>query len=253
MSPVPTGAVRPVDHGIANETFRRAIVAAGRAPTTDRVQPWRWRVSSGLLDLFIEHGREPTGRRTMISCGAALHHARLTLAAQGWRVTVTRQPDGDTPAHLARLRLDGPAPVSADTTELAGAIRQHPGPPAADGGPIEPAHLRTVVTAFETQHVGLALLSPDQAGALTGEPGAVLAVLHGPQDRNLDWLHAGEALSAGTLVAGGLGVTVEMLGHDPEPLRRTVPELGFPYLVVRLRQDAAGPPATAGLAGDRQG
>jgi hypothetical protein len=49
--------------------------------------------------LFVEPRRvadagEPGERLAAIGCGAALQHARLVLAASGWRVTVNRQPDG---------------------------------------------------------------------------------------------------------------------------------------------------------------
>jgi hypothetical protein len=48
---------------------------------------------------------DPDGRLATISCGAGLHHARLMLAARGWRVTVTRWLEAADPAvgsvHLA--------------------------------------------------------------------------------------------------------------------------------------------------------
>ncbi|WP_143162782.1 nitroreductase family protein [Couchioplanes caeruleus] len=288
------GVVRPHSGRIMNEAFYRAVVAARKAPSAHNMQPWRWRVSNGVLDLFADHARmaglrEPDRRLATIGCGAALHHARLTLAARGWRVTVTRRPDAADPVHLARLHIDGAAPVSPDTAELARAIGlRHTDPRPVTGDPIEPEELATIKAAFEAQHVRLGVLRPDQVLALTVataradivEPSdaqwhaelalwtgggriagaadvlplpiaygehdraATFAVLHGLRDQDLDWLHAGEALSAGSLVATRLGASVlpfsapiEHAGAR-ETLRRAVPELGCLYLMLRLGRHA---------------
>jgi hypothetical protein len=85
---------------------------------------------------------------------------------------------------------------------------------------------------------------------------ATFAVLHGPRDRDVDWLHAGEALSAGSLVATGLGVSVLPFSAPIEhtgargALRRAIPELGYPYLMMRLGRHAteADAPHTGRLA-----
>ncbi|MEV4348779.1 nitroreductase [Actinoplanes sp. NPDC049596] len=296
MTPAPAGAARPVSHRIANEALYRAVVAAGRAPSAFNAQPWRWRVTHGALDLFADHDETPVtagaiDRLTTISCGAALHHARLALAARGWRVTVTRQPDTADPTHLARLRIDGPAPVSPDTVELARAIDQRrTDTRAVTGAPIEPEDLHGIVAAFEAQHVSLGVLRPDQILGLTvassGLPdsdsagaqwraelalwagadrivgavddprlpiahgehdrAATFAMLHGPRDDSLDWLHAGEALSAGSLVAAELGVSVlpfsAPIGNDQarDIVRRALPEFGHLYLMIRLGHHDTG-------------
>jgi hypothetical protein len=277
-----------------NEAFYRAVVAARQAPSAHDTQPWHWQVSNGVLDLFLHVGSsaerpDPGGRLATISCGAALHHARLTLAARGWRVTTTRRPDPAEPAHLARLRIDSPAPVSPDTAELARIVKvRHTDRRPVTGLPITPGDLHTIRAAFESQYVRFAVLRPDQIldmavatahagdlepaggqwrselalwagsdriiGALPrlGRPlapgghgrAATFAVLHGPGDQILDWLHAGEALSAGSLVATGLEVSTLPLSapvehdHARDILRNAVPDLGHPYLMVRLGRHA---------------
>ena len=297
MTPTPADVARPISHNVENEAFHRAVVAARQAPSAYNAQPWRWRMSPGVLDLFVDHDRmapvaDPDGRLATISCGAALHHARLALAAHGWRVTVIRQPDAADPAHLARLRIDGTAPVDADTEDLARAIEErHTDVRPVTGGPVEPEMLETISAAFEAQQVRLDVLRPDQilelavatadtpddepaaaqwhgelalwaggdrivgaadelrtpAGPGEHDRAATFAVLHGPRDQTIDWLHAGEALSAGALVAAGFGVSVlpfsapiEYAGAR-EALRNTVPELGFPYLMMRLGRHAPEP------------
>jgi hypothetical protein len=80
---------------------------------------------------------------------------------------------------------------------------------------------------------------------------ATFAVLHGPRDQRLDWLYAGEALAAGSLAAVALGVSVlsfsAPIEHAAtrESLRRAMPELGCPYLALRLGRhvtEAVAPP-----------
>jgi hypothetical protein len=74
---------------------------------------------------------------------------------------------------------------------------------------------------------------------------ATFAVLHGPTDQPLEWLHAGEALAAGCLAAAALDVSVLPFSAPVEhaaareALRDAIPELGCPYLVLRLGQYAA--------------
>ncbi|WP_130510004.1 hypothetical protein [Krasilnikovia cinnamomea] len=70
------------------------------------------------------------------------------------------------------------------------------------------------------------------------------AVLHGARDEDLDWLHAGEALPAGALVAPGLKVSIlpfsAPIEHVDarETLRRAIPEHGSAYLMMRLGHHA---------------
>ena len=85
---------------------------AGYAPSIHNTQPWRWRVDRGQLELYADTGRQlaasdPNGRLMMVSCGAALHHARTALAARGWRIEVDRMPDPDRSDLLARLTPTG--------------------------------------------------------------------------------------------------------------------------------------------------
>lgn len=91
-------------------TVRRALELAARAPSVHNTQPWRWRIGDGFVELLADEGRrlratDQDGRDLMMSCGAALHHLRVALAAEGVDTTVRRLPD---PAHrelLARVEL----------------------------------------------------------------------------------------------------------------------------------------------------
>ncbi|MCG8915555.1 nitroreductase family protein [Actinokineospora sp. PR83] len=90
------------------ETLRAAVRMACWAPSVHNTQPWRWRLSAGAVHLFADRDRalpatDPDGRDLLISCGAALHHLRVALAAFGWATSTTRMPDRADPDHLAAV------------------------------------------------------------------------------------------------------------------------------------------------------
>jgi nitroreductase len=298
-----------------------AVAAAGHAPSIHNTQPWRWHVSDGL-DLHLESSRllgvtDPDARLATLSCGAALHHARVSLAAQGWRATATRIPDPGDPEHLAHLQVDGPgpAPVEPVTVRRAQTIGlRHTDRRPLTGPPIGPEQLDAINTAVQAEGAFLHVLNPDQVLDLataadhahraeahetgwqaelaywtggtrptgTGIPdtaiptqpsqttvpgrdfghhgdlpissghdrAAVFAILYGHGDQPLDWLHAGEALSAAWLTATETGVsllplsaTIEMVA-TLHAMRVLLSSVGYPYLVLRLGTtdpDATGP------------
>jgi nitroreductase len=59
-----------------------------RAPSVLNTQPWTWHISGDALELHADRSRQlkaldPHGKLLLLSCGVALHHARLGLAARG--------------------------------------------------------------------------------------------------------------------------------------------------------------------------
>jgi len=108
------------------ETLRTVLTLATRAPSIHNTQPWRWRVGAANLDLFSEpdmqlHSTDPDGRDLIVSCGVALHHCVVALAAMGWQAKVSRLPDPDNPRHLATIEVQPHVPDQADVA-LAAAI-----------------------------------------------------------------------------------------------------------------------------------
>ncbi|PRC62469.1 NAD(P)H nitroreductase, partial [Mycobacterium sp. ITM-2017-0098] len=55
-------------------------------------------------DLQLPH-TDPDARDLMLSCGAALHHCVVALAALGWQAKVHRFPNPAEQDHLAALEL----------------------------------------------------------------------------------------------------------------------------------------------------
>ena len=91
-------------------TVRSALELAARAPSVHNTQPWRWRIGDDSVELLADEGRrlratDQDGRDLMMSCGAALHHLRVALAAKGIDSTVRRLPDRGRPDLLARIDL----------------------------------------------------------------------------------------------------------------------------------------------------
>jgi len=111
---------------VDQRTVRSALELATRAPSVHNSQPWRWRIGDRSVHLYADQERrlpatDPDGRDWIVSCGAALHHLRIALAASGIAVSVQRIPNPSEPDHLAALQLHERAPGAADI-RLAAAI-----------------------------------------------------------------------------------------------------------------------------------
>ncbi|WP_432051033.1 Acg family FMN-binding oxidoreductase [Verrucosispora sp. NA02020] len=314
----------PATHRPLPTALAEAATMAGRAPSVHNAQPWRWRVLPDALELRMVHdpqlaATDPDGELVRLSCGAALHHARLALAAEGWTTTVRRMPDPAEPELLARLtdlRPSGADPDAMRTVQCM-QVRHTDRRPVSDE-PVGDERLDAVSTAARQEGARLEILDrdqvlelaaaasraatveaddsrlreeldywtsraagtgltaevlPEQAPQTTvpgrdfGRPGtlpvgpghdraASYAVLYGDEDEPVDWLRAGEALSAAWLTATRLGVSVVPLSGVVEVpatrqvLRGVLAGLGHPYLVLRLGvadPAHAGPPHTQRL------
>ena len=92
-----------------NKVIENAVRLACRAPSLYNTQPWQWVADGAGLDLFLDAGRVMHTDRSMreahISCGGALEHLRVAMAAAGWIADVERFPESGNPAHLARVKF----------------------------------------------------------------------------------------------------------------------------------------------------
>ncbi len=239
----------------ATDGLAEAVAAAGYAPSIHDTQPWRWRLSGDILDLYLDRGRIPAGtdpdtRLATLSCGTALHHARTVLAAEGWRVRVDRMPDAADQDHLARLTVDGPAPAEPHAVRQVRTIPlRHTNRTPTTGAPIGSADLRAITDAVQAEGAWLRILKPNQVlelaaaagqalqveavdpdwraelaywtegdgdGSSRGDTAALFAILYGHSDEPRDWVRAGEGMSAGWLIAAERGLSVRPMGAPVE-------------------------------------
>lgn len=321
---------RTIDPEAVADALVEAATTAGYAPSIHNTQPWQWRLTDHTLDLHIERDRvltitDPDSRLATLSCGAALHHARVLLAAQGWHATVIRMPDDGDPDHLALVHVNGHTPVDPPSVlHLRTVPLRHTDRRPVTGAPVGPAELAAITAAVESEGTWLHPLRPEQIIELasaadraqrseadqsawqaelaywtggnrppgTGVPdaaipdratsttvpgrdfghqgdlpvsaehdqAAVFVMLYGRADEPLDWLRAGEALSAGWLTATEHGVSI--LPHSApieivstrQAMRAMIASVGYPYLVLRLGTiDPAepGPPHAPRLPADQ--
>jgi hypothetical protein len=209
----------------SSEILIAAAAAAGHAPSILNTQPWRWRVEPGRLELFADRARQlrvtdPQGRLLMISCGAAVHHARIALTAAGWSAAVARLPDAGEPDLLARLTVKGRSAVSDVATRLAQAIpvRHTDRRPVSDR-PLPAASMDAIAAATRAEG-GLHIFSRDQVVELAA------AACRAAEVKAADPL-IGEELAFWTGTAAPIGTGLPTGVLPDHPAQTTVPGRDF--------------------------
>jgi nitroreductase len=109
------------------QVITKAVELACHAPSLHNSQPWKWVVSSASADLFVDPRRMATstdrsGREAIISCGAALGHFRVALAAVGWETNVDQFPNPNNLDHLASIDFKSVEHVTQARRDRADAI-----------------------------------------------------------------------------------------------------------------------------------
>jgi hypothetical protein len=193
-----------------------AARTAGLAPSIHNTQPWRWRVSGPTLELWAVRHRQlavtdPPGRMLTVSCGSALHHARIALAAEGWPAVVERLPDPNQPDLLARITVDGRADVPPSAVRLvqAARIRHTDRRPVADI-PVDRAVIEELGRVARSEGAYLHVLRRDDVIELAG------AASHAQHVENMDEGWAQElAYWAGGERGEGLGLPDHVIPSAP--------------------------------------
>jgi nitroreductase len=124
-----------------------ALERALRAPSVHNTQPWRWRIEDGAVALHADWTRhlvatDPDRRDLVLSCGAALHHLLVALAARGLEARVDRLPDPEDQGHLATITLCTGAGLPADPALLRAIDRRRTDRRRMSHRPVPPEHLR---------------------------------------------------------------------------------------------------------------
>jgi nitroreductase len=241
-----------------DRTARRVAELACRAPSIGNSQPWRWSLSDGTIDLRRDLTQrvtrsDPDGRQRVVSCGAALHHARVAAAALGRPAAVVRLPDPDDPGWLARLRLRAGPVTPGALVELAALEDRHTDRRRFTTWRVAEDRLLTLVRAVDvpgvhavaiddrtTREVVDRLVRLSTGDAQTLIPSDGLLALCTDEDDTRAWLRTGEALSALWLHATRDGLSVVPLSDVVEsaatrqPLTDVFGGLVRPQLLVRV-------------------
>jgi hypothetical protein len=106
--------------------IKEAVRLTCRAPSLHNSQPSQWVFNLGQLRLFLDPSRvmdtDHSARQALISCGAALDHLRVAMAAAGWQSHVDRFPEPTSANHLASIDFTPTDFVTERDRRLAGAI-----------------------------------------------------------------------------------------------------------------------------------
>jgi len=118
--------VADVEHALDGDLVV-VVEMASLAPSVHNTQPWSFTWDGVSLGVREDAARslpvlDPSGRERIVSCGAAVLHARLAFAERGWDVSTAVLPDPADPQLLARLTVRGRRDPSAHEHALAGAI-----------------------------------------------------------------------------------------------------------------------------------
>ncbi|MBU8831897.1 Acg family FMN-binding oxidoreductase [Mycolicibacterium goodii] len=157
---------------VPQSVITEAVGLACRAPSLHNSQPWHWVDHGQSVDLFLDHHRivrssDSSGREAHISCGAALDHFRVAMAAAGWVIHVDRFPNPNNREHLAEIQFSPVAHVTDAMRDRASAISRR----RTDRLPLHPpVHWDTVAplvnAAIDHEAVRLVMLADDARGKL---------------------------------------------------------------------------------------
>jgi len=216
-------------------TVATALEAAGMAPSIHNTQPWRWRVAAPVLELRAVRDRQlavtdPLGRLLTISCGAALHHARVALAAEGIESTVERLPDPSDPDLLARVvtLTDRGEPAETAVRALQAIRARHTDRRPVSSTGVDGATLAELAEVALAEGAHLHLLSPDGVIDLAS------AAARAQRVENLDpdfveelayWVGGSNTPSVTSASAAGGG---ETLGLPADVIPETPPQTTVP-------------------------
>jgi nitroreductase len=150
----------------------RTANAALHAPSILNTQPWRWVVRDDTLALYAVDQRrldrlDPEGHLLLLSCGAALHHARIALAAESWTYEVERATaeryDESNAAPLAVIRLREHAQNHPEAMRhFQATLVRHTDRRTVTDEPVDPAAVSMIRDAVRREGGRLHIAHPDE-------------------------------------------------------------------------------------------
>ncbi|WP_245673058.1 nitroreductase family protein [Nocardia lijiangensis] len=243
-----------------DDTVATALALALRAPSRGNMQPWRWQIHPGSIDLYLDRTRSlpvtaGDQRDVLLGCGAALHHLSVAFAALGWATIVHRMPSPGDPDHLAAVAAVARRPTTQDIAMSAAITRRRSdrrhysdwtAPPGYLGLLTERAAALGALIRPLRDRSGdrQALETRSAAQGWAGEPDhADLLLLATPNNDRLAHLRAGEAMSAVLLTATNIGLATCPLSAPLDSadqrlhLRRDVlDDTAHPQVILRVGQ-----------------
>jgi nitroreductase len=236
------------------ETLHSVLALATRAPSVGDSQPWQWRVDTDGLQLFADPARpartDPDRRALLLSCGAALHHSIVALAAMGWHARVDRLPSLAEPGHLAAITLTPRAADDLDVALAAAIARRRTDRRGYGFWPVPWGDV--ALMGSRAARAGVMLRQIDHAadgldGWIVGPDRGVAIALGTEEDDDSARLRAGEATSLVLLSATAMGLA-SCAASEPldvagarEALRLDVfGGSGHPQMLVRVGWAAVG-------------
>lgn len=244
------GATFPDRH-----TVDTVLALTAYAPRLFSSPPWRWQADADHLHLFADPPvpqYDSGSRGLLLSCGAALQHCIVGLAASGWQSHVRRLPDPAQPDLLATVTMR-PASVNTSDIGLAAAIGfRHSEQWVARETQIRDGDI--AMMGARAARAGVMLRQLDSSTFHT-DPSceATVLALGTKHDSAMARLRAGEVTSLVLLTATTLGLTAAPICEALEVAesRRTLREevfggIGHPQMLLRV-----GAPVSAVVGGAR--
>jgi hypothetical protein len=179
--------------GDVTQALAAAGAKAGRAPSIHNTQPWRLVVDGSTLGLHTEPSRRLTeldqdGHMMLISCGAAVHHAAVALAADGWLTDIDRSGAAD--GLLARIRVSGRgAPDPVAVRRLAAIDRRHTDRRPVPAEPVPAEAMAAVVDAVTGTGLQLHVLRPEQVIELAAAVDHAMRAEHTDERQSAELSH----------------------------------------------------------------
>jgi len=235
-------------------TIADGVESACRAPSIHNSQPWRWVADRSGLQLYLDTDRlvatDHADREALLSCGAALDHLRVAMAARGWAAHADRYPDPDDQRHLATVDFTPLADVTDRDSTREAAIGRRRTDRLPLGAPADWDAVEAVSRGAVDESVAMLDVVDDAARPQLAEAAQLsesLRLYDSEYHAELAWWTGPLAVSDGiphsSLISAAESDRVDIgrnfpVTHDTVERRMSVPEDRAKVLVISARGDS---------------